>query len=120
MKLAKMFTAALVFSLLTSAVAVISSQAAQPDRTALKGSAPAWANTKNFRGTADPTGGVGFRVYLGWKDSAAAEALARAVSDPNSPSYGQYLTPVQFRKQFAPSQAQVSAVQSWLRSQGFS
>jgi subtilase family serine protease len=120
MKLAKMLTAALVFSLLTSAVAVISSQAAQPDRTALKGSAPPWANTKNFRGTADPTGGVGFRVYLGWKDSAAAEALARAVSDPNGPSYGQYLTPAQFRKQFAPSQAQVSAVQSWLRSQGFS
>jgi subtilase family serine protease len=33
--------------------------------------------------------------------------------------YGKYLTPVQFRKQFAPSQGKVGAVQSWLRSQGF-
>src|SRR4029453_2449589 len=34
-------------------------------------------------------------------------------------SYGHYLTPAQFRQQFAPAQAQVGAVQSWLRSQGF-
>jgi len=46
--------------------------------------------------------------------------LRRAVSDPKSASYGKYLTPVQFRCQFAPSQSQVGAVQSWLRSQGFS
>src|SRR5205085_5513918 len=36
-----------------------------------------------------------------------------------STSYRHYLTAQQFRQQFAPSQAQVSAVQSWLRSQGF-
>ena len=46
--------------------------------------------------------------------------MAQAVSDPHSSSYGHYLTPAQFRQQFAPSQAQVGAVQSWLRSQGFS
>jgi hypothetical protein len=32
----------------------------------LKGSIPAWANSKNIAGTADPGGDVGFRVYLGW------------------------------------------------------
>jgi subtilase family serine protease len=48
------------------------------------------------------------------------EALARAVSNPTSSRYRQYLTPEQFRPQFAPSQASVGAVQSWLRSQGFS
>ena len=63
---------------------------------------------------------MGFRVYLGWSDPAGADALARAVSDPLSAQYGQYLTPVQFRQQFAPSQASVVAVQQWLRSQGFS
>jgi subtilase family serine protease len=41
------------------------------------------------------------------------------VSDPKSASYGKYVTPQDFRKQFAPSQQQVNAVQSWLRSQGF-
>jgi subtilase family serine protease len=56
-------------------------------------------------------------VYLGW--NAGAEAAANAISDPSSSSYGHYLSPTQFRRQFAPSQAQVGAVQSWLRSQGF-
>jgi len=86
----------------------------------LHGSAPAWANAKNYTGAADGTQSVGFRVYLGWENASAAEALAHAVSDPRSPQYGQYLTPQQFRRQFAPSQGAVNAVQSWLRSQGFS
>lgn len=37
----------------------------------------------------------------------------------SSPSYRKFLTPAQFRQEFAPSQAQVGAVQSWLKSQGF-
>jgi subtilase family serine protease len=94
--------------------------APMPARTTLHGSIPAWANAKDFAGPADPQGSVGFRVYLGWKNAAAAEALANAVSDPNSPSYGHYLTAAQFRQQFAPSQSDVLAVQNWLRSQGFS
>ena len=86
---------------------------------ALPGSVPGWATKANYTGAADPNGAIGFRVYLGWSDDSAAEALAKAVSDPRSPSYGKYLTPQQFRQRFAPSQAQVGAVQSWLRSQGF-
>jgi subtilase family serine protease len=70
-------------------------------------------------GAADPNGAVGFRVYLGWKDATAAEALARAVSDPKSPAYRQYVSAVQFRQKFAPSQGDVNAVQFWLRDQGF-
>src|SRR5262245_26339571 len=116
MKFAKMMTAFLL-TMLTSAAAVVSTQAAPSDRAILNGSAPPWANNHNFTGAADPSESVGFRVYLGWNNSA--EAFARAVSDPKSPSYGKYLTAAQFRKEFAPSQAQVGAVQSWLRSQGF-
>ncbi|MCL4562176.1 MAG: S53 family peptidase [Chloroflexi bacterium] len=87
--------------------------------TTLHGSAPAWANSKNLTGPADPQSAIGFRVYLGWQNAAAAEAFAQSVSDPNSPMYGKYLTSAQFRQKFAPSQAEVNAVQSWLRSQGF-
>ena len=90
-----------------------------PAHTTLHGSAPAWANSKNLVGAADSTAAIGFRVYLGWNNSAAAEALARAVSDPKSASYGHYLSAAQFRKQFAPSQASVLAVQNWLKGQGF-
>jgi subtilase family serine protease len=94
--------------------------AASPGRAVLKGSVPAWATARHAVKSADPSTAVGFRVYLGWRNEAAAEALAQAVSDPHSKSYGQYLTPAQFRHEFAPSAAQVNAVRSWLRSQGFS
>jgi subtilase family serine protease len=86
----------------------------------LKGSLPAWANSKNLVGTADPAGDVGFRVYLGWNNESAVETLAAAVSNPKSSSYRKFLTPTQFRQQFAPSQSQVAAVESWLKGQGFS
>ncbi len=111
-----------VFAVTFAAMAMVpfAASAAPPSSSVLHGSAPTWANAKNFTGAADPNGNVGFRVYLGWQNPAGAEALARAVSDPSSPQYGQYLTPQQFRRQFAPSQADVGAVQSWLRSQGFS
>jgi subtilase family serine protease len=92
---------------------------AQSSNAILHGSAPAWANSKNYKGPVDPHAGVGFRVYLGWNNPAAAAALAQAVSDPHGSSYRQYLTPNQFRQQFAPSRAQVAAVESWLESQGF-
>jgi len=98
-------------------VGLAASQASSSDRSTLHGSAPPWANSHNQAGNADPTSQVGFRVYLGWKDGA--EAVAKAVSDPHSSSYRHYLTPQQFRHDYAPSQAQVGAVQSWLRGQGF-
>jgi subtilase family serine protease len=85
----------------------------------LPGSVPPWANAKSYVSAANPGDDVGFRVYLGWNNPAAAEALAQAVSNPASSSYMAFLTPQQFRQQFAPSQAQVGAVQAWLRSQGF-
>ncbi len=98
---------------------MLPAHAASSGRTTLQGSAPSWANSKNYAGQADPSATVGFRLYLGWNNPSAVEAFAQAVSDPHSSSYGHYLTPAQFRQQFAPSQAQVGAVQSWLRSQGF-
>jgi subtilase family serine protease len=98
----------------------VTAAAAATGRTVLHGSAPAWANSQDYGGPADPQGDVGFRVYLGWNDPSAVLALAQAVSDPHSASYGDYLTPAQFRARFAPSQAQVGAVQSWLRGAGFS
>ena len=89
-------------------------------RTLLVGSAPSWAVPANYVEAAEPTADVGFRVYLGWTNPVAAEALARAVSDPHGATYGQYLTPNQFRSQFAPAANDVAKVENWLRSQGFS
>jgi subtilase family serine protease len=122
MSLPRILLALSVLGLIVSlnvSVGGLFAQAANSGRSALVGSVPTWANSKNYQGAADPTIDVGFRVYLGWSNPSAVEALAQAVSDPKSPSYGQYLTPQQFRSQFAPSQSQVGAIQSWLRSQGF-
>src|SRR5438876_12141022 len=123
MSLPRIFLALSVLALIVSlnvSFGGLFAQAANSGRSTLAGSAPTWANSKNYQSAANPTIDVGFRVYLGWNNPSAVEALAHAVSDPKSPSYGQYLTPQQFRQQFAPSQSQVGAVQSWLKSQGFS
>ena len=111
------FATAVLAGSVISAGSVAASAAS--GRTTLPGSVPAWANSKNYVSQAAPSSGIGFRVYLGWNDPAGVLALAQAVSTPGSASYGQYLTPAQFRARFAPSQTQVGAVQSWLRSQGF-
>ena len=95
------------------------SAAAAPGRAPLHGSVPAWANSKNYVQPADATNPVNFRVYLGWKNRDGAVALAQAVSEPHNKAYKQYLTPAQFRQLFAPSQADVNAVQAWLRGAGF-
>ena len=105
----------LLYLLALSFVLSITAQAQKK----LPGSVPPWANAKNYVSAANPGDDIGFRVYLGWNNPAAVEALAQAVSNPTSSSYRAFLTPQQFRQQFAPSQAQVGAVQAWLRNQGF-
>ena len=94
--------------------------AAGSSTKALSGSVPPWATSKNYRSHTSSSTDVGFRVYLGWRDASSAEAVARAVSDPRSSSYGKYLSPAQFRQRFAPSQSSVNAVKQWLHSAGFS
>ncbi len=96
-----------------------SASAASTDRHTLAGSVPSWATAATRTGSAPDTDNVGFRVYLGWRNQAAAQALATAVSTPGSAQYGRFISAAQFRTQFAPSQADVSAVQAWLRKAGF-
>ncbi len=110
-----------VIGTLAMAVAISVPAAAAPsDRSTLAGGVPVWAASANFKAAANPTDPIGFRVYLGWNNPAAVEAVAKAVSDSQSPSYGRFLTPQQFRQQFAPSEQQVRQVESWLTGQGFS
>jgi subtilase family serine protease len=110
----------LAVSLTLCSVAVtIVALAAPAARSTLKGSKPSWATPQNYVSAANASDKLGFRVYLGWNNPTGAEALARAVSDPRSKSYRHYLTPAQFRQQFAPNASQVAQVQNWLTSQGF-
>jgi subtilase family serine protease len=84
------------------------------------------SNTAAPAAVAAPTAGavsggtrMSFQVNLALTNPAGAAALARAVSDPSSASYRQYLTPAQWEARFSPSAASVSLVENYLRSEGF-
>ena len=51
---------------------------------------------------------------------SAATSLATAVSTPGNPLYHHYLTPAGYAARYQASEAQAQAVESWLRSEGFS
>lgn len=91
-------------------------QAFASARTAIPGGRPPWATASALQGQVPGSDRIGFRVYLSWR--ADPSSLISAVTTPGSPEYRQYLTPAQFRAQFAPSSADVQAVQQWLSSSG--
>src|SRR6202011_4756 len=107
-RFARLVSCALIFTATLSTTPVLAVDSI--DRTLLVGSAPSWAVPANYVAAAEPTTDVGFRVYFGWTNPAAAEVLARAVSDPRSTYYGLYLTPNQFRSQFSPAANDVAKV----------
>lgn len=110
----------LIFALVVLILAASAFAASSNGRSTLKGSQPSWANSNHLRSATNPSDTVDFHVYLPLRNQSAAEALANAVSDPKNSSYGHYLTPKQVANLYAPTAAQVSAVSSWLQSQGFS
>jgi subtilase family serine protease len=95
-----------------AAVVAAGATAAPSPRATLTGSTPSWATAANFKSAASASDPVGFRVYLGWRGDAAAAASSAVGTH-------KYLTPSQFRQQFAPTQADVNSVKNWLTSQGF-
>lgn len=81
--------------------------------------APAWTTGAQQVGETPASAVQRMSVVLKLRDAQGAEALARAVSDPASVSYGHYVSAAQWRSRFAPTDAQVGAVVSWLKTQGF-
>jgi subtilase family serine protease len=106
----------------TLAVGVMTSTAAaQPStaRAGIAGTHPAWA-TASARMSSQPvtSGTVTARVFLAGQDPAGLASYAMAVSTPGNALYGHYLTPAQVMAGYGPTQAQVSAVSSWLTGAG--
>ncbi|MHA6760166.1 S53 family peptidase [Streptacidiphilus sp. PAMC 29251] len=94
-------------------------QAASPQgRAVLAGSRPAWAKASADRGATAPSAAVTAKVYLAGQNQAGQAALAAAVSDPSSASYGHYLTAKQVQQRFGATSAQIAAVKAWLTSAG--
>ncbi len=87
-------------------------------KVSLTGVHPSWATAARRRGDVAGSDQLRVRVTLKLHDQAGAEALATAVSDPDSPSYGKFVDAVAFRARFSPTAADVAKVTSWLTSQG--
>jgi subtilase family serine protease len=106
----------------TLAVGVLTSTAAaQPStaRAGIAGTHPKWATASTRMSSRPVTSGtVTARVYLAGQDPAGLAAFAAAVSTPGNALYGHYLTSAQVMARYGPTQAQVSAVTSWLTGAG--
>jgi subtilase family serine protease len=100
--------------------AIAGSAAAAPQaRHPLNGSTPRWLHQARDMGASQSAQQVDFGVLLGLRDQSGAVAALQAISDPASASYGQWLSNASFDARYAPASAAVTAVQSWLRSEGF-
>lgn len=108
-------TASLALALTTPAVALA---AGQPTRTRIE-NAPAWTAQAHRLGAVPAAQRLQMTATLRLRDAVGAEALATSVSDPSSVQYGRYVTAASWRSRFAPTDAAVAQVTSWLRSQGF-
>jgi subtilase family serine protease len=84
----------------------------------LRGSSPSWtAKTAPVADTANATK-LSLTVMLRMRNQASAEALAKAVSTPGTAQYGKYISTTTYDASFAPTDAQVTAVHTWLAAAG--
>ncbi|MFE9422216.1 protease pro-enzyme activation domain-containing protein [Kitasatospora sp. NPDC006697] len=85
---------------------------------ALPGTHPDWATSQADAGAVPAGTSATARVYLASRDQAGLDAFAKAVSDQNSPLYGQFLSADQVQAKFGASPEQVKAVSDWLTGAG--
>ena len=122
MRVLRLRIAAAVIGVFVVAVIVVGAAGAgsPASRTTLVGSRPSWVPAVARAGTVPSGQHIDARVWLAPNNSAQLASLAKAVSDPSSSQYGQFLTTAQYDQQFAPTTAQVAAVSQWLTGAGLS
>jgi subtilase family serine protease len=90
----------------------------QPATTTMAGSAAPFTGDTPSTGSLPGDQQLTIQLWLQPR-TAAATLFARAVSTPGSPQFHRYLTPDGYAARFAATPADAGAVESWLRSQGF-
>jgi subtilase family serine protease len=93
------------------------SGASSQDRV-LVGTRGDYATPANFQSHVAASLPIDIEVLLNLRNADQAQAVATAVSTPGSANYHQYLSTAQWDSQFAPSDASVAAVKSWLTEHG--
>jgi len=79
--------------------------AAPQGRHPLNGSMPKWLHQAHDMGASSSAQQMNFGILLGMRDQAGALATLKAISDPSSSSYGQWLTNAQFNARYAPAKS---------------
>lgn len=82
-------------------------------------SAPKWVANAKRVGPAAENSTVRLTVFIGLKNRDQLVDLIKSQNTKGSAQYGKYLTPEQFRQQFAPDHEKVTLVQNTLRHWGF-
>ncbi|MEU7042982.1 S53 family peptidase [Streptomyces varsoviensis] len=116
--LAAAATLPLVAGALALGVPTANADSGPHDRHALQGTKPQWATPKADRGDTPRADKIAVRVYLAGRDAPGLAAYARSVSDPNSASYGKYLSAKQAKARFGATKEQIAKVGDWLTSSG--
>jgi subtilase family serine protease len=106
--------AALAAGLILAGAPLAMARVAAP--VTLSGVVPAWARGAGVPMASDAP--VDVQVVLPWRDAAGAMALVRAVSQPTSAHYRDYVSVESFRSRFSPAAADVDLVSTWLRASG--
>lgn len=116
----RLIAAVAVGAALVSVLGAAPAATARPSgRHALAGSKPRWLTRATPAGAPAATSTVRFGLLLPLRDQAGAEQTLAALSDPESATYGNWLTTDEFTTRYAPAAADVSAVAGWLTGQGF-
>jgi subtilase family serine protease len=114
---ASLAAAALTGSFVTATVASATTGAAAATAS-VAGTSPTWATPSADRGAVAAGSSVTSTVDLASKDQTGLAAYAAAVSAPGNALYHHYLSTSQFQARYGTTTAQVTAVESWLRSAG--
>jgi subtilase family serine protease len=110
---------ATALAITAAALAAVPAAQAASARKQVPAAGPQATKGAADHGAAPAAQQLDLRVYLaprGGED--ALDAAVKAVTDPSSPSYRQFLTPAQYRARFAPTKAAVAAVSDWLAGAG--
>ena len=91
-----------------------------PGRHVLQGTRPSWTAAVPQAAAVPAAQLVHAKVWLAPRNAAQLDALARAVSDPSSSQFGQFISDDQYQAQFAPTAAQLAQVTQWLTGAGLS
>ncbi len=102
----------------TAVIAGLSPAGSAAASVASRGHVAPWHASATLVGAPSDDQTVQIAVHLSVKDPASLQKLVARVSDPNSRTYGHYLTPGQFANRYAPDPADVAAVRKLLASAG--